>query len=64
MAIFDFLRVDRIKFNLALAGQWAHGYICPNFFFNKNCTEICSSADIYAIRNLDEGNNNSLSALL
>ena len=36
--------------------------ICAIFFVGKNCTntEIYTSADIYAIRNLDEGNNNSL----
>ena len=35
-------------------------------FFQQNCanTETYSLADIYAIRNLDEGNNNSLPALL
>ena len=62
MVRFDLLYVDRIKFKLALAKQWALAI----FFFSKNCanTETQSFADIYAIRILDKGNNHSLQALL
>ena len=49
MARFDFLLVDHIKFKLVLAGKWALTH---------------SFTDIYAIQNLDEGNNHSLLALL
>ena len=66
MTIFYFLRVDRIKFKLVLAEQLAHDWFMHQIFFSKNCTntETYSFADIYAIRILDEGNNNSLPALL
>ena len=66
MVSHELLWVDRIRFKLVLAEQWAHEWYMRHIFFGKNWanTETHSFADAYVIRILDEGNNHFSAALL
>ena len=66
MTRFDLLQVDRIKFKLVLAEEWARNQYMRHIFFSKNFpnTKTQSFADIYTIRILNKGNNHSSPALL